>query len=172
MPSLALWIFWDRLKWFLRTNSVQPYCNSTGYSTGPPGRTCVQIPCQQDTPAFPVCWTKVESRSAGKTDETFLRFAVEEFQTGLHGHWLLGNSLLADHWSRQLPFGAKCLKADERRNRACNNNVLYLAWLSRGQWMDAHKQCEDHWETQAQVIWTESLLKILLLICNHVACYN
>lgn len=51
----------DRLEWFLRMNSAQPYCNSTGCSTDPPGRTCVHVQYQQDIHSLLVCWTKVES---------------------------------------------------------------------------------------------------------------
>lgn len=49
MPSLPLITFQDQLEWFLRMNSEQPYCTSTGCRTDPPGRTCVKVQHQQDS---------------------------------------------------------------------------------------------------------------------------
>lgn len=148
MPSLAWRTCQDRLEWFLRMNSVQPYCNSTGCSTQPPGRTCVQIRCQQDTPSFPAPWTEVESLLVGKIDETFLRFAVEEFQTGLHRHSLLGNCIF---W--QTTGAGNChLESSVSKLMKEETEPVTIIPCIRHDSPEAneHKQCGDYWEMHVQ----------------------
>ena len=97
-------------------------------------------------PLTPVRWTKAVSLLVGKIDETFLRFAVEEFQTGLSRHGLLGNCIF---WQTNgagnchlEPSVSKLVKEEI----VCSNNSLYQARLSRGQWVDEHSPGGDHRE--------------------------
>lgn len=133
--------------------------------------TCVQIPCQQDTSSFPVCWTTEESLSAGKIDETFLRFAVEEFQTELHRHWLLGNCIF-----RQTTGAGNChlepsvskLMKEEREPATIIGCIRHDSPGANG-WMNTSSVGTTE-RCRHKVIWTDSLLKISLLTCNHAAC--